>query len=245
MPIKKLKKMKMDVDTKERMKIILIFLLQSYKVLMGSMLVLFVPQMCDDKVCSIQDNLYKEDGLHRASLVINFISTASFAVCYTIELKRENWCVEHLDIDDNYGDNNLPLVLKKRPELEKALHKINDNYYYSSHITCLLYAINLIISTISIYIHSTGSATITAYMSFVILILLKLNNALFISKDSKKNNMALSAYMSELQSFNIIDKDHQTEEEKKLEMYKKNGLLMSEKTNEDRDGIIVADLNLV
>ena len=55
--------MKMDVDTKERMKIILIFLLQSYKVLMGSMLVLFVPQMCDDKVCSIQDNLYKEDGL--------------------------------------------------------------------------------------------------------------------------------------------------------------------------------------
>ena len=82
-------------------------------------------------------------------------------------------------------------------------------------------------------------------MSFVILILLKLNNALFISKDSKKNNMALSAYMSELQSFNIIDKDHLTEEEKKLEMYKKNGLLMSEKTNEDRDGIIVADLNLV
>ena len=64
MTLKKIKKMKMDVDTKERMKIILIFLLQSYKVLMGSMLVLFVPQMFnDDKVCSIQDNLYKEDGL--------------------------------------------------------------------------------------------------------------------------------------------------------------------------------------
>ena len=104
---------------------------------------------------------------------------------------------------------------------------------------------NLILSTVSVYMNSAGSSTITAYMSFVILILLKLNNALFISKDSKKNNMALSAYMSELQSFNIIDKDHLTEEEKKLEMYKKNGLLMSEKTNEDRDGIIVADLNLV
>ena len=81
-------------------------------------------------------------------------------------------------------------------------------------------------------------------MSFVILILLKLNNALFISKDSKKNNMALSAYMTELQSFNVIDKDHQTEEEK-LEMYKKNGLVMSEKTNEEREGVLVADLNLV
>ena len=82
-------------------------------------------------------------------------------------------------------------------------------------------------------------------MSFVILILLKLNNALFISKDSKKNNMALSAYMTELQSFNVIDKDHRTEEEKKLEMYKKNGLVMSEKTNEEREGVLVADLNLV
>ena len=121
-----------------------------------------------------------------------------------------------MDIDDDYGDNNLPLVLKKRPELEKALHKINDNYYYSSHITCLLYAINLIISTISIYIHSYLSATITAYMSFVILILLKLNNALFISKDSKRNNMALSAYMTELQSFNVIDKDPSNRRRKEI-----------------------------
>ena len=32
---------------------------------MGSMLVLFVPQMCGDKVCSIVDNLYKEEELHR------------------------------------------------------------------------------------------------------------------------------------------------------------------------------------
>ena len=42
--------MKLDVDTKERIKVLLIFLLQSYKVSMGSMLVLFVPQLCDDGV---------------------------------------------------------------------------------------------------------------------------------------------------------------------------------------------------
>ena len=51
--------MKLDVDTKERIKVLLIFLLQSYKVAMGSMLVLFVPQLCDDGVCSITDNLNK------------------------------------------------------------------------------------------------------------------------------------------------------------------------------------------
>ena len=39
--------MKLDVDTKERMKVLFIFLLQSYKVAMGSMLTLFVPQLCE------------------------------------------------------------------------------------------------------------------------------------------------------------------------------------------------------
>ena len=200
--------MKVDVDTKERMKTIFIFLLQSYKVLMGSMLVLFVPQSCGDSVCSITDNLYREGDLHRTSLAFNFLSTLCFITCYTIELNRENWCIEHLDISDDYGDNNLPLVLKERPELEMALHKINDRYYYSSQITAGVYSVNLILSTTSIYFNNAGTTTITAYMSFVILILMKLYNSIFVSNDSKKNNMALSAYMSELQSYNIIDKDY-------------------------------------
>ena len=205
--------MKLDVDTKERIKVLLIFLLQSYKVAMGSMLVLFVPQLCDDGVCSITDNLNKEDALHRSALVMNFISTASFTACYLIELKRENWCVEYLDIDDNYADNNLPLVLSKEPGIEKSLHNINNMYYYSSQVTVVLYMLNLLISTVSIYMHSAGSPTVTAYASFVILILMKLYNAVFISRDSRANNMALSAYMTELQSFNVIDKDHRKREE--------------------------------
>ena len=200
--------MKVDVDTKERMNVMFIFILQSYKVAMGSMLTLFVPQLCGEKVCGVTDNLYKEGTLHRAALSFNFISAFAFFVCYIIELKRENWCVEHLDIDDNFGDNNLPEVLKKRPDLELALHKINDSYFYSSQVTAVTYFINLILSTVSIYHYTTGVTTITAYLSFVILILMKLKNAIYISRNSKRNNIALSAYMSELQSFNVVDKDH-------------------------------------
>ena len=239
--------MKIDIDTKERMKIALVFLLQSYKVLMGSMLVLFVPQMCDDNVCSIVDNLYKEEALHRTSLVLNFISTLSFAICYTIELKRENWCVENLDIDDDFGDNNLPIVLKNRPELEESLHKINNRYYYSSHITTVLYAINLIVSTISISLNNAGNATVTAYLSFVILILLKLNNAVYISKDSKKNNKALSSYMTELQSFNVIDKDKRNKTDIKImEKLKKNKVKNNDYDDEvEKNGILIADINMI
>ena len=93
--------MKIDVDTKERLKIILIFLLQSYKVAMGSMLTLFVPQMCGNNVCSLTDNLAKNDGLHVTTLSLNFISLIAFTLCYHSELQRENWCIHHLDIDKN------------------------------------------------------------------------------------------------------------------------------------------------
>ena len=41
---------------------------------------------------------------------------------------------------------------------------------------------------------------------------MKLYNAVFISRDLRANNMALSAYMTELQSFNVIDKDHRKRE---------------------------------
>ena len=248
--------MKIDIDTKERFKTIFIFLLQSYKVLMGSMLVIFVPQLCDDnKVCSITDNFYKTGSLHRGSLGVNFLSTLAFTICYVIELQRENWCIEYLDIDDNFGDNNLPLVLKDNPTLETALHKINDRYYYSAQVTAIIYMVNLIVSSVSIYQHSTGSPTYTAYLSFVILILMKLYNAVFISRNSKSNNMALSAYMTELQSFNVMDKDYLEKEDKKREAWvrenkdhgenKENKDHKENKENKKIEMPLVADLNII
>lgn len=214
---------------------------------MGSMLVLFVPQSCGDSICSITDNLYRDDELHRTSLAFNFLSTLCFVTCYTIELNRENWCIEHLDISDDYGDNNLPLVLKERPELEKALHKINDRYYYSSQITAGVYSVNLILSTTSIYFNHSGTNTVTAYMSFVILILMKLYNALFISNDSKKNNMALSAYMSELQSYNVIDKDHIIikDNDQQVSEYKYRKSFDDKDDEIKADNVIVANLTMV
>jgi len=202
--------MKIDVDTKERLKIILIFLLQSYKVAMGSMLILFVPQNCDKNVCSITDNLAKTDGLHVTTLVFNFISLISFILCYNSELERENWCIKHLDIDKNKGDNNLALILNQKPEFKQTLAKINNKYYIFSLNAAGVYIINLILSSIVLFNNSAGSTTLTTYLGFVILILMKLYNSVYISVDSKRNARAFSAYMTEFQSFNVIDVDYRT-----------------------------------
>ena len=88
--------------------------------------------------------------------------------------------------------------------------------------------------------NNAGSATVTAYMSFVILILLKLYNAITISNISKKKNIALSAYMSELQSYNILDKDYEEGERKRKEAW-----IKENNTEDVKENIVVADLNMI
>ena len=80
------------------------------------MLLLFVPQSCDEGVCSFNENLNKKELINRVGLVMNFITVCFFAITYGVELKRENWCVHNFDINHDVGDNNLAIVLKDKPK---------------------------------------------------------------------------------------------------------------------------------
>ena len=55
---------------------------------------------------------------------------------------------------------------------------------------------------------------------------MKLYNSVYISVDSKKNARAFSAYMTEFQSFNVIDVDHRSPE---------NGIEITEINIEEKD----------
>ena len=221
--------MKIDVDLKERLKILFLFFLQSYKVLMGSLLIVFVPQECDNHVCSVVENLNNKNIFHQTCLYFSYISVFLFLTCYFIELKRENWCVEYLDINKDFSDNHLKNILDNRPELKKQIMTINNRYFISTRITMVFYVINLILSSIYIFIRSLGLTTLTSYLSFVLLIVMKLNNAYLISADTKYNDRLLSSYMSEYQSFNVIDRDH----------------VIEDNENKDKDkGIKVDDISI-
>ena len=78
------------------------------------------------------------------------------------------------------------------------------------------------------------------------LILMKLINSIQISKGSKHNNLALSAYMTELQSFNVVDKDYEDYFEV-VEIVETGDIELQEmkSVNEIRDNMLVADLNTI
>ena len=175
---------------------------------MGSMLVVFVPRQCDDDICSFNQNVQNADPLNRAALATNFLSIAFFAATYAIELRRENFCVHHFDINHDVGDNNLAIVLKDKPQLLESLHSHNRAYYRVTVATFLFYLVNFIVSDIVLYNDPTfWRAGIAPYFSYIVLILMKLYNCYFISSSSIKEDKALSAYMTEFSSFNVIDAD--------------------------------------
>ena len=215
--------MKVDQDLKERLKIGALWIFQSYKVIMGSLLILFVPQKCEelvdssgstgideyqDVICSVSDNLNKKDDLfHDITLGFNFLCVGLFLITYFVELRRENWCVKHLDINHDFPDNHLDDIIDQKPELKIELRKKNSRYFKITSITSFIYMINLILSSIIIYDNYVGIQAVTSYTSYVALILLKIYNSLFISYESLHNDKALSGYITEFSSFNVFDED--------------------------------------
>jgi len=225
--------MKVNNDLKERLKIGALFLFQSYKVIMGSLLILFVPQKCSDLInlndlsgsyisgdpdsviCSLNDNLYKtDDNFHNVTLGLNFLCVSLFFGMYFVELRRENWCVKYFDINHDFPDNHLDDIIDTKPEVKLELRKKNNRYFKITCLTTSVYLINLVLSSIIIYTNYAGIQAVTSYMSYVALILLKIYNSLFISYTSLKEDKALSGYITEFSSFNVFDEDLKEDLEK-------------------------------
>ena len=226
--------MKVNNDFKERLKIGALFIFQSYKVIMGSLLILFVPQKCtdlndlsgsnisddnqDSVICSINDNLYKtNDNFHNVTLGLNFLCVTLFFGMYFVELRRENWCVKYFDINHDFPDNHLNDIINTKPEIKLELRKKNNRYFKITCLTTSVYLINLVLSSIIIYTNYAGIQAVTSYMSYVALILLKIYNSLFISYTSLKGDKALSGYITEFSSFNVFDEDLNKDLNKDLE----------------------------
>ena len=87
--------------------------------------------------------------------------------------------------------------------------------------------------------------TLTSYLSFVLLIIMKLNNAYLISNDTKKNDRLLSSYMSEYKSFNVIDKDHKLEEEKNKEVNISDIIINENLRNRSPKSLNTVDINMI
>ena len=206
--------MDIDEDLKQRIKVIGIFFLQSYKILTGTMLSLFIPQSCGDKMCTLSENYNNSEVYHKSLFYCNCCSMFLFICSYLIELRREEWCVKYLDIDNDYPDNCLIQIIRKEVKLDKYMHKINKDYYNTVLVTTGVYIINIGMTIRMIENNYHSSSTLSCFASFSLLVMMKLYNSLNVAYESVKNDKMMSAYMSEFVSFNVLDQDYVDEKYK-------------------------------
>ncbi len=199
--------MKLSVDSKQRVTTTCLMFLEFYKILMATFLVLFVPQKCEDEVCTITENFFKRDPAHLAALISNFTTFVSVLYFYYIEMKRENWCIKYLDIDLTKPNNYLDDEIEAYPKYKKQMNQLNKSYLKSMYASSTLLVINFGISGTAIGFDYVGTNTITTMVSFFLLISSKLYSAYVTGTDSVKKERALSAYMKTAKTYNTIDED--------------------------------------
>jgi hypothetical protein len=204
--------MKINQDDKHRLQSLSLFFLESFKVFMATLLVVFVPQKCDhqeDGNCSINDNFYDLDNYNIFCLVFNFITLFNFLTLYIIEKKREFWCIEYLDVDHSKPKINLITEIEDYPLYKFKLIQLNKLYQLMTKILLVIVFINIITSAILIFhYYYLDYRSITVFISNLLLIGDKLYNSYNISKKSIRELIAYSAYMKMPMVYNTIDSDH-------------------------------------
>ncbi len=199
--------MKLTVDNKQRLTTAFLFILESYKIVMGTFLTIFVPQECNQETCTILQNIQNNTVLHRIATISNLISFIVFIAFYSIELKRENWCIKYLDIDDNKASNNLDTEIELYKDIKSNMNKINKHYKIITNICIGTQIINISISIADILHQFNGISTITPLLSYVILIAIKLIMSFNIAYSSLKDERAYSSFMKISKTYNTIDDD--------------------------------------
>jgi len=203
-----------DQDIVQRIKVAGLFVLQSYKVLTGTMLSIFIPQNCGDNICTLKENYNNNEVYHQGLFYWNGFSMFMFICSYLVELRREEWCVKYLDIDNEYPDNCLKEIIMKEKELDRYMEKINMRYYNIIRATAAIYFVNLALTMKMLNDNYHSSSTLSCFVSFSLLVMMKLYNSTIVAYQSVKNDKMTSAYMSEFVSFNVLDQDYLEEKHK-------------------------------
>ena len=205
--------MKVDTDTRQRITTALSFVLEFYKVLMGTFLTAFVPQQCDDHICSIYENITNTEPFHFGTTMANLFTFLFVLNFYRCELQRENWCIKYLDVDPEKPNDNLDHEVEQYPIIKREMHDLNHKYMNSIKYAIGFLVGNFAVSSVAIAHDYAGINTVTSLVSFFLLVSTKVYNAYNTGKISVKDERAFSAYMKTPITYNVIDEDHDIDEE--------------------------------
>lgn len=200
--------MRIDADTKQRLKSAVTLMAQLYRVVTGCFLTVFVPHSCGNTMCSFSHNLTSTDSLHQIALLFNVFCFLCFLFLYFAEASREAFAIEYLDIEPSKPNNNLDEAIERYPTLKSRMFALNSRYSRAVSICSAAHAANLGASFIDIWFAWPGSPAIAPLVSYTMLVNTKLIGARTVAKESLSSERMYSAYLTTPRTYNAIDKDH-------------------------------------
>ena len=195
-------------DNNQKINVAISVALELYRVLVSSLLILFVPQDCDGHLCTLTENMETDSQIYTTGLFFNFSTMFVFLIMYGLEIKRENRLITYLDVNKSKAADNDSVgnVLNSLP-IDKRNSILYLDYYYqkAAYVAMVSFVINSIISGIVVYQFSLGNQTTTTIITNILFMVSKLSDV-YLTVNTEKN-VFYSAYLKGKIQYNDVDPD--------------------------------------
>ena len=207
--IDKFKDLLQDENFQQRLNISSTILVELYRMITSSLLILFIPQSCHKQLCTISENLYSKQKLYNAGLAFNFLTLFTFTMLYAIEIKRENRLIKYLSVNQYLPNSNedVEKTLEHIPyDKKNKILSIDKSYQMISYTSICMFTINSILSGIIVNKYYLGSQTNVSLFTSILFMATKLISIYNIANTAK--NIFYSAYLKSNVQFNDLDKKY-------------------------------------
>ena len=128
-----------DQDFQQKSNVYLTLVIELYRVLVGSLLIMFVPQKCGEEVCGMTELVNSTDSVDNATLAMNIFSLCAFCGLYFVEVKRENKLITYLEVDKTLPTDNDAVgeALIQLPVGEERKHLVLGRFIPKSQLCCV------------------------------------------------------------------------------------------------------------
>ena len=193
-------------DFQQKTNMVISVSLELYRVMISSLLLIFVPQKCNDHVCNLMENLHADNMKYTTGLIINYITAVSFLLMYICEIRREEKLIKFLEVNNTISTDNESVGKRLSifsEEKRNKIFNIDRNYQYASYAVMCIYTLNIVFSGIVINDYSLGNQTLVIFLTNLLFMITKLSNVYIIINTDK--NIFFSAYLNTKVQFNDID----------------------------------------
>ena len=191
-------------DCRQRIFVGIELLVEIYRVIIGTCLITFVPEICGNTNCGYIWYLSGKTIIDIA-YYMNIGTLSVFLALFVIELIRENRIINYLEVTPLLGTDNEKvgeIIQKLDPKKRKRLYCIDTIYISWSTFSLCCFVANTTISGISI-IHNLDNKTITTFITNILFMFTKLYRIYYVINTEK--NVFYSAYMMNFVQFNDLD----------------------------------------